>query len=170
VEFVVRLCGSGDEEALSLVGQGTILETYAGITEGADLYEYVANKLSVESFRKTLAGDSARAWLVETEVGRCAVGYALVLPCDDAATFEKMELERLYVFYRFHGLGLGKRVMDEVLAFARTRATKVVSLRVNAQNTQSIAFYERYGFKTVSEEPFRAGDREYRVLVMELSP
>ncbi len=34
MEFSTRLCKPGDEQALSLVGQATILETYAGIGDG----------------------------------------------------------------------------------------------------------------------------------------
>jgi hypothetical protein len=34
MEFSTRLCKPGDEQALSLVGQATILETYAGIGNG----------------------------------------------------------------------------------------------------------------------------------------
>jgi hypothetical protein len=41
MNFSTRVCGPGDEQALSLVGQGTILETYAGITDGDDLIKYV---------------------------------------------------------------------------------------------------------------------------------
>ena len=93
----------------------------------------------------------------------------MVLFGEGADAVSTTVLERLYLLYRFHGLGLGRRLMEEALAYARARESKVMSLKVNAQNTKSIDFDERYGFKTVSEEPFRAGDRDYRTLVMHLS-
>ena len=169
MDFRLRRCGPGDEIALSLIGQATILETYAGITEGADLYAYATKTLSVESFRELLADDRACAWIVETEVGTCAIGYSLLLFGEAPEPFLEIELERFYLLYRFHGFGLGKRMMDEVLAYARAKRTSRLSLRVNSQNATAIAFYERYGFKTVAEEPFRAGERDYRVFVMQLS-
>jgi ribosomal protein S18 acetylase RimI-like enzyme len=169
MDFQLRRCGPGDESAVSLIGQATILETYAGIAEGSDLYSYVTTGLSVESFRRLLASDRACAWIVETAVGKCAVGYALLLGGDGTEPFSVAELERLYLLYRFHGLGLGKRLMDEALSFARSKNTKSMSLRVNSLNEHAIAFYERYGFKTVSEEPFRAGERDYQVFVMQLA-
>jgi ribosomal protein S18 acetylase RimI-like enzyme len=57
--------------------------------------------------------------------------------------------------------------MDAALADAEASGTRQMTLRVNAQNANSISFYERYGFSSVAEEAFRAGKRNYRVLVME---
>ncbi|HLJ84769.1 MAG TPA: GNAT family N-acetyltransferase [Candidatus Eremiobacteraceae bacterium] len=151
-----------------MIGQATILETYAGIAQGSDLYAYVTKSLGAENFRELLASDRACMWVVETAVGSCAVGYALLVGGEGEEPFAATELERLYVFYRFHGLGLGKRLMDEALAFARAKNATSMTLRVNSLNAHAIAFYERYGFKTESEEPFRAGERDYRVLVMRL--
>jgi ribosomal protein S18 acetylase RimI-like enzyme len=169
LEFRLRLCDAADATAISLLGQATILETYAGIAEGSDLYAYITKDLGVETFRGLLTSQRARTWIVETDVGNCAVGYALVLFGEGTEAVSTTVLERLYLLYRFHGLGLGRRLMEEALADARARESTLMSLKVNAQNTKSIDFYERYGFKTVSEEPFRAGDRDYRTLVMHLA-
>lgn len=59
--------------------------------------------------------------------------------------------------------------MNEVLEYARANGTRTMTLRVNSQNESAIAFYARYGFAVVSEEPFRAGERDYRVFVMQLT-
>ena len=77
MEFATRLCRPGDEKALSLVAQATILETYAGIADGDDLTTYVTAQLSAADFRRILASDRMRAWIAETTAGKCAVGYAL---------------------------------------------------------------------------------------------
>lgn len=168
MDFRLRLCGLGDEAAVSLIGQATILETYAGIAEGSDLYAYVTKDLSVEKFRQLLSSERACIWLVETTIGTCAVGYALLRSGEGEAS-TAAELERFYLLYRFHGLGLGKQMMDAVLANALAQRIRLMTLRVNSQNARAITFYERYGFETVSEEPFRAGERDYRVLVMHLT-
>jgi diamine N-acetyltransferase len=94
------------------------------------------------------------------------VGYALVHPAKSAS---ELELHRLYIFYRFHGLGLGKRLMEAILQHAREQEFEWLTLRVHELNEAAIAFYERYGFKTVGSEPFHAGERDYRVLVMQKS-
>ena len=168
MEFTVRRCGPGDEAAVSLIGQATILETYAGLTDGNDLVEYVRRELSSEAFREILASDRARVWVAETSVGRCMAGYAVALSEEDGEPFAAIELKRLYLFHRFHGIGLGKRLMDEVLAFAREKGTRSIRLQVHSKNGNAIEFYERYGFEAVGEELFRAGTGEYRVVNMQL--
>lgn len=168
MDFHVRRCDASDATAISLLGQATILETYAGVSEGSDLYAYVSTGLGVETFRKLLESDKTQTWIAETAVGKCGVGYALVRQDQAGETASTTVLERLYPLYRFHGLGVGKRLMEEALAYARARRSRLMSLQVNALNSRAIDFYERFGFKTVGEEPFRAGDRDYRTLVMHL--
>jgi hypothetical protein len=48
MEFSTRLCKPGDEQALSLVGQATILETYAGLSDGDDLIKYAAAEMTTD--------------------------------------------------------------------------------------------------------------------------
>jgi ribosomal protein S18 acetylase RimI-like enzyme len=168
VEFDLRLCGLGDETALSLVSQATILETYTGVAEGADLYEYVGKEFGVEVFRGLLSSERARIWALETRVGMSMVGYALALSAEEGEPFSMTELKRFYLLYRFHGLGLGKKLMDEVLAHAHASRTRTMTLRVHSQNETAIRLYEQYSFKVIAEEPFRAGGRDHRVLVMQL--
>lgn len=167
MEFTVRVCEPGDEAVVSLIGQATTLETYAGVTEGSDLIEFVREELSVEAFREILADVGARVWVAETSIGRCVVGYA-VARSEDSEPFVTMELKRLYLLYRFRGLGLGKRLMGEVLAFAREKKARAIRLQVQLENVDAIGFYDRYGFEVVGEELFRAGTGEYRVLAMRL--
>jgi diamine N-acetyltransferase len=169
VEFVLRLCGPGDELAISLISQATILETYAGLADGADLYAYASKELSVQRFQHLLCSNQARIWALEDEVGKCVVGYAVSLSAEDGQPCSLTELQRLYLLYRFHGLGLGKKLLNEVLAHARANGNRMMTLRVHLQNKKAIDFYERYGFKVVSEEPFRTGERVFRVLVMQLA-
>jgi diamine N-acetyltransferase len=167
MEFLVRLCRPGDEKALSLVSQAAILETYSGITDASDLYAYVTRELTVEAFRALLANDRTRTWAVETKEGKCMIGFALAVSGEGSKPFATMELVRLYVFYRFHGLGLGKRLLDAVLAHAREHKTTMMTLHVYARNVSAISFYKHYGFAIISEQPFPAGERDYRVFVMQ---
>jgi len=106
IGFVTRACKAGDARALSVVAQATILETYAGITNGDDLIAYVNAELTVADFERMLASDHIRAWVAETSAGKCAVGYAVAVSDGDAKSFSSFELKRLYVFYRFHRSGL----------------------------------------------------------------
>jgi len=65
MEFATRLCRPGDERVLSVVAQATILETYAGITNGSDLVTYVNAELSPADFSRMLADDRIRLWIAD---------------------------------------------------------------------------------------------------------
>ncbi|HXN17724.1 MAG TPA: GNAT family N-acetyltransferase [Candidatus Binatus sp.] len=169
MKFSTRVCGPGDEQALSLVGQGTILETYAGITDGDDLIKYVTAEMSATAFSQTLASDGCRAWIVETAVGKCAVGYAVAVSDENAKLFSSFELKRLYIFYRFHGTGSGKRLMQEVLSFAKEMKSEKMWLQVHEANHHAIEFYKRHGLVQTGTDLYPAGKGSYQVLRLELT-
>jgi hypothetical protein len=87
MEVVTRRCKPGDERALSVVAQATILETYAGITDGDDLITYVNAELTAADFSRMLQNDGVRAWTGETSAGKCAVGYAVAVSDEGVKSF-----------------------------------------------------------------------------------
>jgi ribosomal protein S18 acetylase RimI-like enzyme len=153
IGFVTRPCRAGDARALSAVAQATILETYAGITNGEDLITYVNAELTVADFERMLASDHIRAWIAETSAG----------------SFSSFELKRLYIFYRFHGSGLGRRLMEDVLSFGRQKNSETIWLQVHEANNHAIEFYKRFGFEQRGADVFRAGENSYRVLTFGLT-
>jgi diamine N-acetyltransferase len=169
MEFLIRPGRDGDERALSLVAQGTILETYAGITNGDDLVKYVSDELGVDEFAQMLTSEQVHVWISETSAGKCPVGYAVAVADRGARLFSSFELKRLYIFYRFHGMGMGQRLMKEVLSFAGGKNSKRIWLQVHEANHHAIEFYKRFGFAQCGVDLFQAGEHSYRVLTLELA-
>lgn len=169
MQFVIRPCRPGDERALSHVAQATILETYAGITDGPDLLAYVDAELTVDDFAHMLTDDRIRSWIAETSPGNCPVGYALAVSDEGSTPFSSFELKRLYLFYRFHGYGLGRKLMQEVLSFANRRHSEKIWLQVHEANEHAIAFYKHYGFIQTGADLFPAGKNSYPVLTLALT-
>jgi len=169
LEFIIRQCQIGDETALSLLGKTTFLESYAGTAEAADILAYIETEHSAESYRTWLQSDIAKIWVAETLVGRSAIGYAVALTSQNNGFCVEMEIKRFYVLYRFHRNGLGHSLMNEVLATARKNRIAGLFLKVEKANQNAIDFYSRIGFRVVGEKPFRAGERDYAVLVMRLA-
>jgi GNAT superfamily N-acetyltransferase len=73
-----------------------------------------------------------------SNANECAVGSARVLLGEGTDSVAMTVLERLYLLYRFHGLGLGKRLMEEAVAYARANKSRVIALKVNAQSTRAM--------------------------------
>jgi ribosomal protein S18 acetylase RimI-like enzyme len=70
--------------------------------------------------------------------------------------------------YRFHHNGIGKLLIDVILATAREKRVAALILKVHEINKNAINFYFRHGFRIVGDEPLRAGKREYKFLIMKL--
>lgn len=167
LEFAVRRCQIGDEMRLSLLGKATFLETYAGNTEAADLVAFAETEHSVERYRLWLRTDFSKIWIAEVVPGGSAIGYAVALSSPKVRF--RIEIKRLYVLHRFQQNGLGRLLMNEILAAARHDGIPELFLKVQRVNQSAVDFYCRNGFRVVGEESFRVGARDYAALVMRLA-
>ena len=83
--------------------------------------------------------------------------------------FSSFELKRLYIFYRFHGSGLGKKLMQDVLSFAKEMKSEKMWLQVHEANHHAIEFYKRNGFVQTGTDLYKAGKGSCQVLRLELA-
>ncbi len=60
---------------------------------------------------------------------------------------EICELKRLWLLFEYHGQGLGYRMMQELLAFARKKGYSRMRLETDREaQSRAFAFYKRLGF------------------------
>lgn len=167
----IRLSGSGDENALALVGVASFLEAFAGTLAAADILAHCANQHSVDAYRAWLEDERVRIWIAESDIGNAPVGYLVLappnLPVADSRTGD-VEVKRIYLLHRYQGGGLGRRLMNEAIAFARQTGCGRLLLGVYAKNYSAIAFYERCGFRKIGERRFLVGNTECEDLVLGL--
>lgn len=57
----------------------------------------------------------------------------------------------IYVKSGFRGKGIGERLMKEALGWFKSRRCRAVSLNVYSSNKEAKRFYEKFGFKLLSE-------------------
>ena len=67
------------------------------------------------------------------------------------------KLHKLYVLPGLQGKGLGRNLLDTVIAEARLLKLDAVELNVNRHN-KAITFYENYGFVKTREEDINIGN------------
>ena len=163
----IRVCRPGDEDALALVGQATFLETFAGVLPGSDIMAHCHRQHAPSVYRSWLEGD-ARIWLAEAPAG-APIGYLVLcsasLPIENPSDRD-LEVKRIYLFQRFHGQGIGKRLMIEAANHARRVGAARLLLGVYSGNDRAVTFYERFGFTRVGTREFRVGEHEYHDFVM----
>lgn len=110
---------------------------------------------------KTFAERSDDTYILVALLNDKPVGYALgsIFTQEEAAdngTGRMGLFDQLYLDDAARGLGLGKRLMDEVMAWFKRKGISRVKLHAYAWNTAARSIYEAYGFKeyAVSYEKF----------------
>ena len=165
----VRECSDGDEALLSLVGQATFLEAFAGMLDGKDLAAHCANQHSDEIYRKWLRDDRVKIWLAEAGTGKAPVGYLVLtppeIPVPDPRN-DDIEVKRVYLLVPFQGSGLGKKLMEIAEESAKNRGYARLLLGVYSGNSRAIGFYRRLGFTQVGTRSFQVGYHHYQDLVL----
>jgi len=85
----------------------------------------------------TEAGGAFWVAVADTVIGTCGV-YP-----DGPTTFE---LRKMYLDPRARGAGVGKRLLDTAVDFARSRGATAIVLDTLDSMTRAIRFYEAHGF------------------------
>jgi ribosomal protein S18 acetylase RimI-like enzyme len=164
MEVLIRRGTIADDNALSLVGQATILETYAGLAAGPDVMALAFTEHSREFYQALLSDPAVQIWVAETPTGS-SIGYLVLKPPQGAdhgnGASDVLEVKRIYILHRFHKLGIGGQLMKAALEAARLRRARQVVLTVVDFNDDALAFYSRFGFSRIGDVAYRAGNTDY---------
>ena len=129
--------GSAEEEATCILRPMT--EEDVDQVASIEL-EAFATPWKAEAFRSLINRDNVVTLVLELSEGEI-LGYA-VLWC----VLEQGELANLAIRETHRGQGLGSRLLDEVLAVARSKAVQSLYLEVRASNHRAAALYAQRGF------------------------
>ena len=158
----IRRAARGDAAALSLIGSATFLETFAGVIDGADIVAHCLTEHAAAVYDNLFTSVDAAAWLAESLQGGAPVGYAVLnRPKLPGAGHGDLEIKRIYVLARFHGTGVGARLMTDALDEAKLRGARRALLGVYSKNHRALAFYAKHGFTRIGERDFKVGANTY---------
>jgi GNAT superfamily N-acetyltransferase len=105
-------------------------------------------------FVKNFQPEWERCWIAELNGQR--VGSVFVVKKDA----ETAQLRMLILTPEVRGLGLGVRLTDEAIAFARLKGYKSMVLWTNSCLLAARAIYEKRGFKLTQSEPYQGFGRD----------
>lgn len=170
-EPLLRRATASDANKLSLLGQATFLVAFADDHPGDALVTHCRTQHSPEFYADWAERTDHALWLVETELG-APIGYAALTPpaLDISVDDGDLELKRIYALSGWQNAGLGRRLMDAVIAEARARGARRLYLCVYEINEAAQRFYARCGFVQVGQQAFRVGDAIFNdwILVLDL--
>ncbi|MEO1038436.1 MAG: GNAT family N-acetyltransferase [Pseudomonadota bacterium] len=169
MDITLRACQPGDEQALAAIGAATFLESYAGVVDGAAIVRHCAERQTARVYADALADPDQALWICEMAPGAAPVGYlhlaAPDLPIESGP--HDLEIKRIYVLSKFHGEGLGRRLLDAADRHAAEYGASRLLLGVYKKNAPALRFYDRAGFSIVGERAFDVGGQVYDDWVLE---
>lgn len=149
----------------------TFVEDFAIPYPPADLASFEAASYGEAQVTADLTNPGHHIWVVEdgardllafAHVGPCKLPHPQVQPGD-------MEFYQLYLRRSAQGQGLGKRLMDHVLAFL-DGAGGPVWLGVWQGNLRAQQLYQSRGFTVVGHYQFRVGDSRDEEFILRREP
>jgi DNA-binding MarR family transcriptional regulator/N-acetylglutamate synthase-like GNAT family acetyltransferase len=120
-------------------------ELYAREYGWDETFEALAAEVGAK-FLRDFDPKKERAWVAEKDGEN--VGFVMLIKQSD----EVAKLRMLLVDPKARGLGLGKRLVEECIRFARNRGYKTITLWTNDILVTACHIYRETGFKLVAEE------------------
>jgi ribosomal protein S18 acetylase RimI-like enzyme len=97
--------------------------------------------------RAALFDPDARVCVAERAGGIVAMGVGRVGVASLVSDERSLDLTSVVVRPDLRGRGIGRTIVDDLLAFGRSRGVRVVSLRVFAENRDAVAFWTSLGLR-----------------------
>ena len=165
--IVWRNAQTGDEEALSLLGQATFLATFAFDHPGPALIRFLNELHSPAFYAAKLANPDIDIIIGETPLG-APVAYAMLCPPEhpDYQREGDWELKRIYLLGPWQGGGNGAALLQHAIDIAHKRQARRLLLAVYENNDRAIGFYQKHGFAKIGDTIFMVDDIEFSDMLL----
>ena len=167
MDLTFKSLNAFDSETLLVFAKDAFLNTYAHLNTPENMAIYVGNNFTSQKIKNELE-DAANIftgifWNEEL------VGYTKLREnnYEKIASEKKViELERIYVSKKLHGLKIGQKLINQCLSYAQENKYSELWLGVWEENEKAIAFYKKMGFEIFSSHVFLLGTDVQNDLLM----
>ena len=116
-----------------------------------ELEDHLAARYPAESRHgfsvERLVSDGVAFYVARVDGAAAGCGGLLEVPTPAAGDQPYCEVKRMYVRPGFRGLGIGRRVLDQLIEHAREDRFRVVRLETGIDQLAAIGLYESVGFR-----------------------
>lgn len=144
---------------LLYMARTAFLQAFTAGNKPENVEAYLAEAFTLGQFEKELTNPASTFFVAEQENEIIAYTKVNSVPGQtDVHDPESLEIARLYVLEEHLGSGLGKRLLDTAIDFAKQNQKKYLWLGVWEHNARAIRFYEKNGLRIFGSHPFPFGD------------
>ncbi len=87
--------------------------------------------------------------VIVAELNGIVVGFGMYSEFRDKEAYQFTVEHSLYVDENFHGKGIGKQLLQELIDLARKQKIHTMIGVIDSENQGSVLFHEKFGFKTI---------------------
>jgi len=147
-EFAIRDAAIEDAPAIARVNYLTWLHAYRGIVPDSELDSLNMQSLT-EQWRQNLNAAHSRDGCLVAIVRDDLIAYSRFYPSEDSDDdpHRVVTIGSMYVDPKSQGKGIGRKLMGEILAAAKTHGYTEATLHVLAGNERARKFYEYLGWE-----------------------
>ncbi len=159
--MILREATPKDTSALAELGRASFCATFEHLYKPEDLKAFLEDVYSDRSVAEEIAGSQCvhrLAYDGESLIGFCKLRVpSWYTAHSDAA--DPIALGQLYTDPARTGQGIGARLMDWAIEYARSNNHDAIQLSVYAENFGAQRFYQRYGFEKIADITFEVGEQ-----------
>jgi diamine N-acetyltransferase len=167
MEIIIREAKKSDIKNLAVLKQQVWISTYAaeGVTE--QFANYVLSEYSVENIRKSITDKSKLTLIAIYNKGIVGCVEIILSPQSPIDTIKPcIEISTFYILERFHGMGIGKKLLQECFNVITRMNFYKVWLTVYYKNQKAIDFYSKQNFTIIGVTFFLLGKYRHKNLIM----
>jgi ribosomal protein S18 acetylase RimI-like enzyme len=158
MNYLLRYATDRDAALVADISRKTFMETFAPYNSKEDMdifmnQQFTRGKLMLEV--KAPENTFLLAFQDQQIAGYVKLREAVVPLLSPVRP--SLEIARLYCVASHIGTGLGNLLMEKSIDLAKTKGKELVWLGVWEKNSRAIRFYEKWGFRKVSEHDFVLG-------------
>jgi ribosomal protein S18 acetylase RimI-like enzyme len=147
-----------DSTVLSQVGTHAFREAYSPHAGAADIESHIEKNFSVAAVNKVFAAGQSRYYLASVTGEPAGLARVHMAHCPvPGVSANALELQQLYVLARMRRMGLGRRLVDQVVAHAEMSAADGVWLSAWEFADWAVHFYKGVGFTAIGKVEFKLG-------------
>jgi ribosomal protein S18 acetylase RimI-like enzyme len=141
MDILISPVTAADVEAVAALARRVWQHTYLGIISQQQIDYMLDQRYRTQLVNEELGMDTI--WWDQLRVDGQLAGF---VSCLLTGTPGEMKLDKLYVDPQRQRLGMGRRLVDQVLARALAAGCQTLILAVNKGNEKAIAAYRKQGF------------------------
>jgi diamine N-acetyltransferase len=158
MNIIIREATVEDAELIADLSRQTFYETFAADNRKEDMDKFMNEQFTKEALIEEVGahGNIFLLAYIDEEIS----GYARLREKKDKLFNYKstLEIARIYAATHFIGKGVGKKLMEASIAYARRLQKEIIWLGVWEKNQRAIDFYKKFGFEKFSEHDFVLGN------------